>query len=96
MVLSLDVPGARCTCISTCEEVMSSTRLIFTDCEINISPNCCVIDGQKPQFLTVSDVLRRNVDHTKAVSYTHLLRRLAPAPSWPWSAFPPTSVPLVA
>ena len=37
----------------------------FTDCEINISPNCCVIDGQKPQFLTVSDVLRRNVDHTK-------------------------------
>lgn len=30
MVLSLDVPGARCTCISTCEEVMSSTRLIFS------------------------------------------------------------------
>ena len=36
----------------------------FSDCEINISPNCCVIDNQKPQFLTVSDVLRRNVDST--------------------------------
>lgn len=37
----------------------------FTDCEINISPNCCVIDEQKPQFLTVSDVLRRSVDNTR-------------------------------
>jgi len=37
----------------------------FTDCEINISPNCCVIDERKPQFLSVSDVLRRSVDNTK-------------------------------
>jgi len=37
----------------------------FTDCEINISPNCCVISEQKPQFLTVSDVLRCSVDRTK-------------------------------
>jgi topoisomerase-4 subunit A len=37
----------------------------FTDCEINISPNCCVIAGQKPQFLTVSDVLRHSADRTK-------------------------------
>ena len=37
----------------------------FTDCEINISPNCCVISGQKPQFLTVSDVLRHSVERTK-------------------------------
>ena len=37
----------------------------FTDCEINISPNCCVISDQKPQFLTVSDVLRHSVDRTK-------------------------------
>lgn len=28
----------------------------FTDCELSISPNCCVIDNDKPQFLTVSDV----------------------------------------
>ena len=42
----------------------------FTDCEVNISPNCCVIDDRKPHFLTVSDVLRRSADHTK-----ELLRR---------------------
>ena len=37
----------------------------FTDCEINISPNCCVIKEDKPQFLTVSDVLIHNVERTK-------------------------------
>ena len=42
----------------------------FTDCEVSISPNCCVIDDQKPHFLTVSDVLRKSVDNT-----LHLLRR---------------------
>ena len=36
----------------------------FTDCEVSISPNCCVIDDQKPQFLGVSTVLRRSVDDT--------------------------------
>ena len=36
----------------------------FTDCEVNISPNCCVIEDNKPQFLTVSDVLRHSVDRT--------------------------------
>ena len=42
----------------------------FTDCEVSISPNCCVIDDQKPHFLTVSDVLRKSVDNA-----LHLLRR---------------------
>jgi len=37
----------------------------FSDCEINISPNCCVIEDNKPKFLTVSDVLRSSVDRTK-------------------------------
>ena len=36
----------------------------FSDCEINISPNCCVIEDNKPCFLTISDVLRHNVDYT--------------------------------
>jgi topoisomerase-4 subunit A len=36
----------------------------FTDCEIPISPNACVIVGDKPEFLTVSEILRRNTDHT--------------------------------
>jgi len=39
----------------------------FTDCEITISPNCCVISGNKPHFLTVSDVLRFSVDTTKEI-----------------------------
>ena len=42
----------------------------FTDCEVSISPNCCVIDDRKPHFLTVSDVLRKSVDNTR-----DLLRR---------------------
>ncbi len=42
----------------------------FTDCEISISPNCCVIDDRIPRFLTVSDVLRKSVDNTK-----HLIKR---------------------
>ncbi len=37
----------------------------FTDCEINISPNCCVIKDDKPQFLTVSDLLIHNAERTK-------------------------------
>lgn len=35
-----------------------------TDCEVSISPNCCVVDDRKPCFLTVSDVLRRSTDIT--------------------------------
>ncbi|WP_425883883.1 DNA gyrase/topoisomerase IV subunit A [Parabacteroides sp. ASD2025] len=41
----------------------------FTDCEISISPNCCVIMDNKPHFLTVSDVLKHSTDDT-----LHLLR----------------------
>ena len=36
----------------------------FTDCEVSISPNCCVIDDSKPHFLTVSKVLRKSADNT--------------------------------
>ncbi len=37
----------------------------FTDCEVSVSPNCCVIDDRMPKFLTISDVLRKSVDNTK-------------------------------
>ena len=47
----------------------------FTDCEVSISPNCCVIDEKKPKFLTVSDVLRRSVDSTKQLLEKELLIR---------------------
>ncbi len=39
----------------------------FTDCEVSISPNCCVISGDKPCFLGVSDVLRHSVDRTRYI-----------------------------
>lgn len=37
----------------------------FTDCELSISPNCCVIHSKKPRFMRVSDMLRISCDHTK-------------------------------
>ena len=47
----------------------------FTDCEINISPNCCVIEDNKPCFLTVSDVLRHSTDRTMGLLRKELLIR---------------------
>lgn len=44
----------------------------FTDCEISISPNCCVIMDDKPHFLTVSDVLKHSTDDTLALLRTEL------------------------
>lgn len=37
----------------------------FSDCEVSISPNCCVIDDSHPCFLGVSDVLRHNAERTR-------------------------------
>ena len=39
----------------------------FTDCEVNISPNCCVVQNKKPIFTTVSNLLRMSVDNTMAL-----------------------------
>ncbi|MBT2622199.1 DNA gyrase/topoisomerase IV subunit A [Chryseobacterium sp. ISL-6] len=36
----------------------------FTDCQVTISPNACVIVGDKPMFLNVSEILRMNTEHT--------------------------------
>jgi topoisomerase-4 subunit A len=36
----------------------------FTDCEISISPNSCIIDGDKPVFLDVKTILKRSTDNT--------------------------------
>ena len=47
-----------------------------TDCEISISPNCCVIKDRKPCFLSVSDVLRSSVDNTlELLRQERLIRR---------------------
>ena len=42
----------------------------FTQCEVSISPNACVIRDEKPAFIGVSDILRYSADHTR-----ELLRR---------------------
>jgi len=42
----------------------------FTDCEVSISPNTCIILDDKPHFLSVNDILQQSVAHTK-----HLLKR---------------------
>ena len=47
----------------------------FSDCEINISPNCCVIEDNKPVFLTISDVLRHSVDRTMGLLRKELMIR---------------------
>ena len=48
----------------------------FTDCEVSISPNCCVISDRKPHFIGVSDVLRHSVDLTRHILETELRLRL--------------------
>jgi topoisomerase-4 subunit A len=39
----------------------------FTDCQISISPNACVISNEKPVFVTVDEMLRLSTEHTKAL-----------------------------
>src|SRR3982751_2202985 len=37
----------------------------FTDCEVSISPNACVIAGDKPRFLGAAELLKTATDNTK-------------------------------
>ena len=39
----------------------------FTDCECNIAPNACVIKDNKPQFLSVNDILEYSTFHTRDI-----------------------------
>lgn len=49
----------------------------FTDCEVSVSPNCCVIEDKKPRFASISDVLCHNVDRTRELLHRELLIELA-------------------
>lgn len=49
----------------------------FTDCEVSISPNACVIVDNKPQFLKVSDLLKAATDNTKELLKKELEIKLA-------------------
>ena len=48
----------------------------FTDCEVSISPNCCVISENKPHFIGVSDVLRHSAETTRTLLGKELQIRL--------------------
>ena len=48
----------------------------FTDCEVSISPNACVIMDKHPHFIGVDDILRYNTDHTKDLLKRELEIRL--------------------
>jgi topoisomerase-4 subunit A len=48
----------------------------FTDCEVSISPNACVITEDKPQFLGVNELLKLSVDRTKDLLEQELKIRL--------------------
>ena len=39
----------------------------FTDCEVSVSPNSSIIDGERPRFMGVSEILKVNTDHTVAL-----------------------------
>ena len=49
----------------------------FTDCEVSISPNACVIVDNKPQFLSVHELLRIAADNTKGLLKKELEIKLA-------------------
>jgi topoisomerase-4 subunit A len=48
----------------------------FTNCEVSISPNSCVILDDRPQFISVKQILRANTDHTLALLKKELEIRL--------------------
>lgn len=36
----------------------------FTDCEVSVSPNSSIIDGERPRFMGITEILKVNTDHT--------------------------------
>ncbi|MCP5544974.1 MAG: DNA gyrase/topoisomerase IV subunit A [Akkermansiaceae bacterium] len=59
----------------------------FSDCELTISPNSCVIVDGKPQFMAVSDILKRSADHTRDMLEMELNIRLGElAEKWHFSS----------
>jgi topoisomerase-4 subunit A len=49
----------------------------FTDCEVSISPNTCIIKGDKPYFMSVNDILIESTNHTKGLLRQELEIKLA-------------------
>ncbi|HBL77477.1 MAG: DNA topoisomerase IV [Bacteroidetes bacterium GWF2_42_66] len=59
----------------------------FTDCEVSISPNCCIIRDDKPHFIGVNEILRINVDNTVQLLKLELeIRKSELEESWHFSS----------
>jgi topoisomerase-4 subunit A len=60
---------------------------VFTDCQVSISPAACVIDGDKPNFLGVSEIVKRSAEKTVALLKRELEIRLAELDQqWHWDS----------
>jgi topoisomerase-4 subunit A len=46
-------------------QVVIDALYAFTDCEVSIAPNCCVVIENKPVFTSVHDLLKRSAEHTR-------------------------------
>ncbi|HMO32116.1 MAG TPA: DNA gyrase/topoisomerase IV subunit A [Lacibacter sp.] len=58
-------------------DIVIDALYAFTDCEVSISPNACVIAGQKPQFMGVSELLKYSTDQTRELLRRELEIKLA-------------------
>jgi len=58
-------------------DITTDALYAFTDCEVSISPNTCVIVKDKPQFLKVSELLKTATDNTKELLKRELEIKLA-------------------
>lgn len=68
-------------------ETTRDALFAFSDCELTISPNACVITEGKPQFMAVSDILRRTAQQTKDLLKLELEIRLGElAEKWHFSS----------
>jgi len=61
----------------TSPDVTIDALYAFTDCEVSISPNACVIHNDKPQFMTVEEILEHNTLRTRDLLRTELEIKLS-------------------
>lgn len=68
-------------------EQLMQQLYVFTGCQSNLSPAACVIEGDKPLFLGVREILRRSVDKTKALLKLELEIKLGEfEQQWHWDS----------
>jgi topoisomerase-4 subunit A len=58
-------------------EVTTDALFAFTNCEVSISPNACIIEEDKPRFVTVDEILKINTEDTKELLRRELLIKQA-------------------